>query len=281
MKKTALACIFAALMTNLCFAQMNFKASKAEFIEGVTDDENNANKNGVFPVCLSWNKVPLATSYTIMEKDENDEWKTVASLKESQLSFQNNRFSYIHKDLNAVADSFVTYKVMAWSTKLLETSWEDIGWGALTALRYMDTYNENVIKSHSKLTLMHKRINLQKLGKDTSLGEISGYLKYDAHVRGLNGVVEMEYSNYSEKIQWILNGYTNTKANIWANGNMYGTVKCIGMYPGSVCYDNIEIKKGKAHGGYYTIKRKGFPDATVVWDSILSEINHLYKESED
>ena len=75
MKKTALACIFAALMTNLCFAQMNFKASKAEFIEGVTDDEKNANKNGVFPVCLSWNKVPLATSYTIMEKDNNDEWK--------------------------------------------------------------------------------------------------------------------------------------------------------------------------------------------------------------
>ena len=49
------------------------------------------------------------------------------------------------------------------------------------------------------------------------------------------------------------------------NGTMDGTVTCKGMYPGSVCYDNILIKGGAAGGGYYVVTREGFAPENVVW----------------
>ena len=46
---------------------------------------------------------------------------------------------------------------------------------------------------------------------------------------------------------------------------MDGTVECRGMYPGSVVYDNVQIKGGAAGGGYYIIKRDGFGPENVNW----------------
>ena len=86
-------------------------------------------------------------------------------------------------------------------------------------------------------------------------------------------------------VYYILNGSTDTTSNMSANGNMHNTVHCYhyadynittetpvtdvvnntsytlsagtklfqGMYPGSVIYDNLEIKGGAAGGGYYLV----------------------------
>lgn len=299
LKKLIFIFLFSITLFSQVFSEIKIKVSKAMFINGITESEENANKHGVFPVLIEWNEVPGAKLYKILKNTKNSkQWTEIAQVTTSnakntfsELSSKENIsllssdggsiLAFTHNDENAIPNSFTNYKIEAYASNLIDSSAEQFGWGALTALTYMNTYNENVIKSHSKLTLMHKRINLQKLGKENALGDTSGYLAYHAKVKGLNGVVTMEYSNYCERVQWILNGNSNTKANIFANGKMFGTVKCTGMYPGSVSYDDVEIKKGKANGGFYTISRKGFPDVTIKWDAILSEINKLYKESEN
>ena len=102
-------------------------------------------------------------------------------------------------------------------------------------------------------------------------------------------------------LMYILNGNTDTESNISANGNMKGTVNCYhyadytisagttlndevnkktytydydlklfqGMYPGSVVYDNLQIKGGAAGGGYYLVTtyeldRKSESTGTVI-----------------
>ena len=64
-------------------------------------------------------------------------------------------------------------------------------------------------------------------------------------------------------ISFNLTGNTNTSANISANGSMDGTVACTGMYPGTIVYDNIEIKGGNAAGGHYVVTPEGFPAGNV------------------
>lgn len=55
-----------------------------------------------------------------------------------------------------------------------------------------------------------------------------------------------------------------------ANGSMDGVVTCKGMYPGSVSYNNIQIKGGAAGGGTYGIKRDGF-DGQIEVDWKIGE----------
>ena len=51
-----------------------------------------------------------------------------------------------------------------------------------------------------------------------------------------------------------------------ANGNMDGTVTCNGMYPGSVIYNNVQIKGGAAGGGTYGVIRNGIDSSAVQVD---------------
>lgn len=123
-----------------------------------------------------------------------------------------------------------------------------------TEIEYLKAYNESSLSSHKKLTLMHKRSNLAKLGREKVYGDISGSCEYWARVRGFKGVVTIVYKNYCDIDGWVLNGECNTKANIRANGKMYGCMKVTGVQPGSIYYDNIIIKKGTSAGGTYGVQ---------------------------
>ena len=106
---------------------------------------------------------------------------------------------------------------------------------------------------------MNKKSNLEKLGKETANGDIAGTLSYQTKVKGFSGLVIMEYINYSDNPYWILDGNTNTKANMSANGNMNGTVTITGMYPGTVSYDEVQIKSAEASGETYNVKLPDLP----------------------
>lgn len=144
---------------------------------------------------------------------------------------------------------------------------------------YMNAYNKTQFTSHHKLTLMHKRRNMEKLGKETVSGDVSGTLSYKTKLSGFSGVVIMKYTNYSDDEDWMIDGYTNIKANIRANGRMYGTVDVYGKYPGKIVYDNLLIKKGNAGGGYYIVMLSDGTQDNVLWDEILNE--KIANETED
>ena len=131
----------------------------------------------------------------------------------------------------------------------------------------MREFNKTMMSSQDKLTLMHKSGTTDKLGTETVKGAISGTLYYNASIAGLGGRVIMEYTDYADfyvegdkdadgnpDIYFLVNGNTNTSAEMSQDGTMDGTVTCVGMYPGKVYYDNIEIKGGAAGGGTYEIE---------------------------
>lgn len=134
---------------------------------------------------------------------------------------------------------------------------QDLENSLLQEVEYLKAYNESSLSSHKKLTLMHKRSNLAKLGREKVYGDLSGSCEYWARVRGFKGVVTIVYKNYSDIDGWVLNGECNTKANISANGKMYGCMKVTGVQPGSIYYDNIIIKKGTSAGGTYGVQLEG------------------------
>lgn len=263
-------------------AQEALWATQATFIPGVTDDESAANDNGVFPVELTWEVNDECNYYNVARYNEGERtWKVIDAIKNDGTSLNDRgRVRYIDTNADALPNKEYKYHVTGVSnTKgTVKMSNECTGYGALTALCYMNTYNESISASHHKLTLMNKRYALSKLGKETIEGDMMGEVFYHARVRGFGGVVTLSYRDFEEYNGWVLRGNTDVKANIWANGKMLKTVQCVGMYPGSVNYDHIKIKKGKAKGGYYTVSRYGFPDATIVWDAIDTEIRGDYKE---
>lgn len=142
----------------------------------------------------------------------------------------------------------------------------------LQEIEYLKAYNESSLSSHKKLTLMHKRSNLAKLGREKVYGDISGSCEYWARVRGFKGVVTIVYKNYCDIDGWVLNGECNTKANIRANGKMYGCMKVTGVQPGSIYYDNIIIKKGTSAGGTYGVQVQGGERKELEYNVLPQEV---------
>lgn len=136
---------------------------------------------------------------------------------------------------------------------------------------FFNMYNKSIISSHEKLTLMNKPRKLQKLGKESVTGSRTGTLGYRTKVRGFSGVVYIEYKDYSDLEDWTLTGNTNIKANLFANGRMFGTVNIAGKYNAKIIYDDLLIKGGNAGGGFYTVEFENGPSGTVPWDAILNE----------
>lgn len=259
MKSKSVYCVCAVLLMQYTLtAQVILSATKAEFILGVTDDVKNANIHGVYPVKLKWNDA--GKKYDVY-----------------RAGLETGEFTLISKDVSggeytdindsAEPEQFFYYKVKSG----MEESNVDEGYGALSQDVYMNVYNKNIVSSHSKLTLMFKRIALQKLGKESAQGTLTGSLSYHAKIKGFHGEVIIRYDNYSDDKLWILEGNTNIRANIFANGKMYGTVECAGCYPGKVSYDDIIIRFGSAAKGSYKVEPAGFPPADVGWDMLLPE----------
>lgn len=272
--KKILAFILSTLFFSIgAFAQFNLQATQAAYIDGVTDEENKANEHGVYPVLISWDRIPEASAYSILRGLNPEEMTEIGIVTTT---------AYIDTNPSAVPNEKYHYGIVAYTENENKHSEVVTGYGALTRKAYMCTYNKTMYTSHGKFVLMNRKSNLSKLGKEEINGTYSGTCTYQTSVKGLAGIVTMKYTNYCDNEGWILNGYTNTKANISANGNMFGTMIVSGMYPGTIVYDNMDIKKGNAGGGYYIIEQEGFERGTLDWDQVPEEIiaNELL-ESED
>lgn len=247
----------------------NLKATKNGFIDGWTDNDANANANGVHAIKLTWQAPDGGADggYHIYRSTNSD-----TGFKKITESPVTDLF-YIYKDEQAKAGNYYYYRVVSLNSLGQgdndNPSNTDYGYGALTTYQYVREYIKTTLNSQKKLTLMHKSAATDKLGTDNANGDISGNLSYDASMQGLGGRVIMHYTNYADfyimndknlGVYFLLNGNTNTTANISSNGTMDGTVTVQGMYPGSVVYDAIQIKGGAAGGGTYGVTRNLIKD---------------------
>lgn len=140
-------------------------------------------------------------------------------------------------------------------------------WGS--AEDYTLNYFKKLNKTQEKLTYMHKKSSLAKVGTETINGSISGTLFYDVKIKGMGAVVTLRYSNYCDEEGWIFDGDIITHSNMAQNGNFSGTIKVTGVSPSEVCYDNVVMKKGRPADGYYLLKLPDTPPAKINYTVYL------------
>lgn len=130
---------------------------------------------------------------------------------------------------------------------------------------YLVEFTSRLNNTQKRLTYLHKKSAMAKVGKETINGLISGTLSYDVKVKGMGGIVTMHYENFCEEEGWIFDGDIITKSNMSQNGNFSGTIIVSGNKEGSVCYDNVELKDGKPGAGAYKVQLKGNAPADVSY----------------
>lgn len=136
---------------------------------------------------------------------------------------------------------------------------------------FMNEYNKTMFESQKKLTIMHKRNPLAKLGKEEISGKNSGTLSYDASIKGFGGDVKMIYNNYCDFTDWVITGETNVYSAMDLNGYMYGKTEIRdseGNLVGTIDYNKIELKKGVVGGGVYGITLAGQETYWLPWDKV-------------
>ena len=240
-----------------------------------------ANPNGVYPVKIEWQAPSDSTSlsgYNVYRSTKPD--SGFRKINETPIPSSEN--CYFDHNETAKTRTYYYYRVLTVNSLEQGNEYSETksGYGSLTPEQYMREYNKTAINSQTKLTLMHKSNDMDKLGSETAKGAISGTLSYNAKIDGLGARITMHYDNYadfyiedkneSSGVYFLITGDTNTSANMSANGSMDGVVTCKGMYPGSVSYNNIQIKGGAAGGGTYGIKRDGF-DGQIEVDWKIGE----------
>ncbi len=260
-------------------APVDVTATKTAALGGL---ENFApNTNGVYPVKVSW-KAPVGENpygYYVYRSTKPD-----SSFRKITDEPVTDTLEIIDINETARPGTFYYYKVV--SLNMLgqgknsnEQSEATRGYGALTRDQWFREYNATVKKSQSKLTLMHKA-STAALGSESANGDISGTLSYKAELDGLGARILMHYTNYAEfyaggdpalGLYFLLNGDSNTSANMSANGNMDGTVtaELSGMYPGYAKYDTLQIKGGGAGGGGYRVCTKDKSGNVVLTEQLV------------
>ena len=255
-------------------APVNVTASKTSALDGLEKYEPNT--NGVYPVKVTW-KAPSGDNpygYYVYRSTKPD--SSFRKITDEPLT---GTLEFIDNNETARAGSYYYYKVVSLNQlkqgkNSNEQSEATRGYGALTRDQWFREYNKTVKKSQERLTLMHKA-STSALGQETKNGGISGTVSYDAQMAGLGARILMHYTNYAEfyiggeeteGVYFLLNGDTNTTANMSANGSMDGTNTAdkSGMYPGYAKYDKLEIKGGGAGGGYYIVCTQDKSGATVL-----------------
>ncbi len=256
-------------------APKDVTASKTSGLGGIS--AFTANTNGVYPVKITW-AAPAGDNpagYHVYRSTKPD-----SSFRKITDEPVTGSLEFIDNNETARAGTFYYYKVV--SLNLLgdgkngnDQTDASRGYGALTRDQWFREYNKTCKKSQSKLTLMHKSNDTDKLGQETTNGDISGTLSYNAKIAGLGARILMHYTNYADfyagdkkefGVYFLIDGDTNTSANMSANGNMDGTVTAdsSGMYPGYAKYDKLEIKGGGAGGGYYIVCTKDKSGNTIL-----------------
>lgn len=255
-------------------APVNVTASKTSALDGL--EKYEANTNGVYPVKVTWD-APAGDNpygYYVYRSAKPD--SSFRKITDEPIT---DALEFIDNNETARAGSYYYYKVV--SVNMLrqgknsnEQTEASKGYGALTREQWFREYNKTVKKSQSRLTLMHKG-GTSALGSESAKGGISGTLAYKAEMAGLGARITMHYTNYAEfyiggeeaeGVYFLLNGDTNTSANMSANGSMDGTNRAHkdGMYPGYAKYDKLEIKGGGAGGGYYIVCTMDKNENTVL-----------------
>ncbi len=245
-------------------APENVTATKTSALDGLQNYEPNT--NGVYPVMISWsapaNETPFG--YYVYRSTKPDS----AFRKITDAPVTDGVYTFIDNNETARPGTIYYYKVV--SLNILkqgkntnEQTEASRGYGALTRDQWFREYNKTVKRSQAKLTLMHKD-GTNALGSESIKGDLKGGLSYNAKMDGLGARIIMRYENYADYyvaneealgFYFLLDGESNTSANMSANGKMDGTVTASnsGMYPGYAKYDKLEIKGGGAGGGYYIV----------------------------
>ena len=255
-------------------APENVTASKTSALDGL--EKYEANTNGVYPVKITW-KAPAGDNpygYYVYRSAKPD--SSFRKITDEPIT---DALEYIDINETARAGNYYYYKVVSLNQlkqgkNSNEQSDATRGYGALTRDQWFREYNKTVKKSQDRLTLMHKA-GTGALGSESVNGGLSGSLSYKAEMAGLGARILMHYTNYSEfyiggdeaeGVYFLINGDTNTTANMSANGTMDGTNRAdkSGMYPGYAKYDKLEIKGGSAGGGYYIVCTMDKNENTVL-----------------
>ena len=226
-----------------------------------------ANNNGVYPTKISWQQPNenIPYGYIVYRSDKPDS----GFKKISNKIIVNNESEniYIDDDKTLQIGKAYFYRILSVDDKGFGNKYSVpvYGWGALTHEKYLIEFNKTIVSSQKKLTLMHKPNPMSKLGNETKNGNISGSIYYNATFSG-TAIIIMKYTDYVDYLIPLLeepipifnlNGNSNTSADVKQNGSMNGTIKCTGMYPGSVSYDKITIGGGVAAGGTYGVSPEG------------------------
>lgn len=243
----------------------------------------NPNVNNVYPVKITW-KAPavsedqLPYGYYIYRSNSPD--SSFRKLNDEPVT--DNSFAYIDQNETAQGGLYYYYKIVSVNSlgqgkksnePKDDTAYRCAGYGALTRDQWFREYNKCVLYSQSKLTLMHKANDMDKLGSETVKGDLCGTFSYKAAIAGLGAEITMHYEDYADSYTcgkkelgyyFHFQGNTDTTSNMSANGNMHESVVCTGMYPGTAGYDLLEIKGGAAGGGYYTVITKDLNGNTLL-----------------
>lgn len=249
-------------------APTNVVASKTSSLGGL--EKWSYNNNEVYPVQVTWSAPKSGTPYGYFVYRSTNPTSSFRKLNEEPITDGSNTF--YDENETARAGTFYYYKVVSVNVLGKGKNSNDPsndpenkarGYGAVTREQWFREYNKSIMKSQSKLTLMHKSNDMDKLGTETIKGDVSGTLMYKAAIAGLGAEITMHYENYCDFYinddktmgpYYVLTGNTDTTSNMSANGNMHEKVNCTGMYPGYAIYNNLEIKGGAAGGGYYLVE---------------------------
>ncbi len=234
----------------------NVSATKTKNLSSEMGESWVCNSNNVYPVKISWSAPTEGNApygYNVYRSTKID-----SSFKKITDEPVTTLYYYDAND-SAKAGQFYFYKVTSVndlkqgknsnnpSNDMPENGGnrESWGYGAITRDQWFREYNKEVATSQSKLTLMHKPNDLDKVGSESIKAYLPvngsiGSLSYKAAVAGLGAEITMPYTNYSDHtilgtsssgqfvigLNYVLNGNTDTTSNMSANGNMHGTVNC-------------------------------------------------------
>ncbi len=259
--------IFLLIQTKL-FSQQNDDKIILKASESKATTEYKPNNNGVYPVILEIN-INDTSNIKILEIYKDDKKiNTISNINQKKII-------YADKDENSIAGIKYTYQILAKdiNNKTIYSSKKVSGWGALTHERFYVYFNQTIQKAYKRLTLMNKKNNLQKLGKEEIKGLTSGTLLYQTNVKGFSGIVTLKFTDFSDSDLLKLNGSIITNANMNSNGTMTGTINVSGMYNGKVYFDKAIILKGKAGDGFYGVEPEGFPYKDISYQWIYKEVD--------
>ncbi len=141
------------------------------------------------------------------------------------------------------------------------------------AVKFFNHFNQTIISSQKKMTLINRPKNIAKLGRETVHGNYGGTVFYHAEIKGLGAQVLIRYTDYSDERGFIISGDQLTNAKMDTSGAMKGTmvVKDLqGNEIGRICYDRLLIRNGNADGGGYIVTLHGSSPVFLAWNEVIS-----------